>query len=145
MSSDARLIVYPNAQKIFLDQMSGAMTFGELKRRCIELTKTIGLRNATFFIEYKAKYSLMYKIKLEGISGFIRRRVVSLECEQIYLNPEWSFEDRIRSYDRVITDVASQIRVLNLPLYQGVDVTVMHNGPGTQEDSRKSKDSFFGS
>ena len=144
MSSKNQVVVYPNIEKIFKEQISGTMTFGELKRRCIELSKTLRLRRATFTIEYKAKYSLIYTVKLQGSFGIIKRRSVNLECERIYLNPEWSFDDRIRDHDKVITDVESQIKVLNLPLYHGVDISIMHNDPA-QEGNEKALAVFHGS
>lgn len=143
MASKNQLPVYPNIERIFKDQISGAMTFGELKRRCIELSKTLRLRRATFTIEYKAKHSLIYTVKLKGHFGIFKKRVVDLECERIYLNPEWSFEDRIRSYETIITDIDSQIKVLNLPFYQSCDVAVLHNGPSPESEDDKSLHEAF--
>lgn len=126
-----------------MEQMSGTMTFGELKRRCIKLSKTLRLRRATFTIEYKAKHSLIYKVKLKGHTGIFKKRIVDLECERVYLNPEWSFEDRIRSYETVITDIESQIQVLNLPFYQSCDVLVMHNGPAPEGRAEETLQEAF--
>ena len=128
MTSNARVVVYPNVERIFRESISGTMTFGELKRRCIELSKALRLRRAIFIIEYKAKYSLMYTVRLEGNSGLIKRRSVSLVSENVFLNPEWSFDDRIRSYDKVVANIDAQVKVLNLPLFHNVSIVVMHNG-----------------
>lgn len=138
MASEIKEKRYPNVEKAFLEQISGTMTFGELKRRCIELSKTLGLRRATFTIEYRAKYSLIYTVRLQGISGFFMTRSVNLECERIYLNPEWSFEDRIRGHDKVITDIESQIKVMNLPFYHRCDIVVMHNGPDQADEGGRT-------
>lgn len=105
-------------ESLFQEQITGTMTFDELKRRCQVIAKAMKLRKAVFTISYRSNHSVSYTVKLEGHAGLLRKRKVSFTCERIYLNPTWSFEDLVWSREKIVTDVVCTMRISALPFYR---------------------------
>lgn len=121
-------------ESLFQEQITGTMTFDELKRRCQVIAKAMKLRKAVFTINYRSNHSVIYTVKLEGHAGLLRKRKVSFTCERIYLNPTWSFEDLVWSREKIITGVKCQMKISAQPFYKKCTVVEVHaDEPGARK------------
>lgn len=113
-------------RSLFQEQITGTMTFDELKRRCQAIAKAMKLRKAMITIEYRSNHSVIYRVKLEGHAGLLHKSKISFSCERIYLNPTWSFEDLIWSREKIISDVECRMNIVALPFYRKCSIIEMH-------------------